>query len=234
MAVDGAKTLLECRQRLKEKLDTCFARNDDQDPRKRFARRGVTREIFEQDRLEHFLQLLYQDSADVSHPLVPANRKSIAAKIRGSADSPRCYNDVLAILFYSQCNDQTLMGFVEGLLRQIPPWPTSDCDLPLARSTASDAFGTDDGLKFWEHQFLFCPVVLKERDEVRYVDHKQSCPRPFLEEPEYIGKGAYAIVYKVKIEKGHLTNDQGVNDVSTSSSNGVSVSKRPYSGMNTQ
>lgn len=71
-----------------------------------------------------------------------------------------------------------------------------------------------------EHQFVFRPVILKEQDEVRYVDHKQSCPRPFLEEPEKIGQGAYAIVYKVRIEKGHLTNNKGVHEVGPSPPDG--------------
>lgn len=223
MAVEGAKTLLECRQLFKEKLGDCFARNDGSDPRNRFARRGVTREIFEQDRLEHFLQLLCQDSANVPHSVVSANLKSIAAKIRGATDSPPCYNNVLAILFYAQCKDESLVHFVECLLSETPSKPTSDCDLPLERSTACKAFGNDDGLKFWEQQYLFCPVILKEQDEVRYV---ALCPRPFLEEPQEIGRGTYAIVYKVRIEKGHLINDQGVNDVSTSSSDDDSIYDR--------
>lgn len=223
MAVEGAKTLRECRQLLKEKLDNCFARNDDSDPRNRFARRGVTREIFEQDRLEHFLRLLSKDRADVLHSMVPANLKSIAAKIRGDKDSPRCYNNVLAILFYSECKEESLVKFVECLLGGIPSEPISDYDLPLAESTACKAFGDDDGLKFWKHQYPFCPVILKEQDEVKYV---ASCPRPFLEKPKEIGRGAYAIVYRVTIEKGHLVNDQGVNDVNTTSPDVVSISNR--------
>lgn len=223
MAIEGAGTLSECRQLLKDKLDNCFARNDDPDPRNRFARRGVTREIFEQDRLEHFLRLLYKDTADLLHSLVPANLKSIAAKIRGLTDSPPCYNNVLAILFYSQCKDESLVKFVECLLGETPSGPTSDCDLPLGKSTACKAFGNDDGLKFWEQQYLFCPVILKEQDEVRSL---ASCPRPFLEPPKKIGQGAYAIVYRVRIEKGHLVNDQGVNDVSTTLLDEGSISNR--------
>ena len=228
MAVEGTKTLLECRQRLKEKLDGCFARKDDLDPRKRFAPRGVTREIFEQDRLEHFLRLLCQDRSDVS------SLKSIAKKIRGSEDSPRCCNNFLAILLYSQCENRSLVDYIERLSYERPSNPTFDCDLPLMRLTACEAFGNDDGHKFWEHQFLFCPVILKEQDEARYVDHMQSCPRPFLEEPKKIGRGAYANVYKVKIEKGHLINDQGVNDVGPSPPDSGSISNIGYSGMNTQ
>ena len=215
MAVEEAKTSLQCRQRLKEKLDSCFARKDDPDPRKRFARAGVTREIFEQDRLEHLLRLLYQDNADVSDSSVPNNLQGIVEKIRGSADSTCRYNNVLAILLYSQCTDRSMMNFVECLLRGRPPEPISDSDLPLTQSAAHEAFGKEDGLKFWGQQYPFCPIILKEREEVRYVDHREACPGPFLERPKKIGQGAYAIVYSVKIEKGHLINDQGVNDVGT-------------------
>lgn len=222
MAVEGAETLLECRQRLKEKLDGCFARKDDLDPQKRFARRGVTREIFEQDRLEHFLRLLYRDNSDVLHRVDSTSLQSVAKKIRGSEDSPHCCNNVLAILLYSQCKSQTMLDYTQRLLHESPLSLTYDCHLPLERSTACEAFGNDDGHNFWEHQFLFCPVILKERDEVRYVDHKQSCPRPFLEEPKKIGQGAYAVVYRVRIERGHLINDQGANDVGLSISDSSS------------
>ena len=112
--------------------------------------------------------------------------------------------------------------------------PAFDCDLPLTKPAAFEASGKDDGHNLWEHQFLFCPVVLKERDEVRYVDHKQSCPRPFLEEPEKTGQGAYAIVYKVRIEKGRLTNDQGVNEVVQAPRNDRLIPNVWYSGMNIQ
>ncbi len=232
MAVEGAKTLDECRRRLKEKLDGCFARNDD--PQKLFARRGVTREIFEQDRLCRLLLLLCHDSTDESHRVVSANLESIAKRIRGSEDSPHCCNNVLAILLYSECKDRSLRNLIEGLTDERSSNSTFDRDLPLTKSKACEAFGDEDGHKFWMHQYLFCPVILKERDEARYVDHKQSCPRPFLEEPEKIGRGAYAIVYRVKIEKGHLINDQGANDVGSSTSDQSSISNTDHSGTNTQ
>lgn len=234
MAVEAAETLLQCRQLLKEKLDRCFARKDDLDPQKRFARRGVTREIFEQERLEGFFRLLYKDSNDVSQRGVPSSLEFIAKKIRGSDDSSRCSNNFLAILLYSQCKNQSLMDFIQYLLQEAPSKPIFDCDLPLTKSTACEAFGNDDGHNFWEHQFLFCPVILTEQDEVRYVDHMQSCPRPFLEEPKKIGQGAYAVVYKVKIEKGHLINDQGVNNVGPFPSTNGSISNTNHSAMTTQ
>lgn len=149
-------------------------------------------------------------------------------------NSPPSCNNVLAILLYSQCTDQTPRVFIESLLHERSSKPAFDCDLPLTKPTACEAFGKDDGHNFWGHQFLFCPVVLKEQDEVRYVDHKQSCPRPFLEVPEKIGQGAYAIVYKVRIEKGHLTNNKGVNEVGPSPSGGRLIPNVWYSGMSMQ
>lgn len=54
-------------------------------------------------------------------------------------------------------------------------------------------------------------------DEVVYEN--DSCPLPFVEDPELIGSGSYAKVYKVKIEKGHLIMDEA-----TGSAYNVSVS----------
>ena len=231
MAIEEAQTLVECRKGLKERLDSCFTRKDDENPQKRFARRGITREIFEEKRLERLIWLLYHDSPDTSYSKVPADPKSTAKKIRGSDASPHC-NNALAILLYSECKNESIMGFIECLLLIRRSKPTFDSDLPLTKAAACEAFGTDDGPKFWERQYLFCPVILEERKEVRYVDHRDSCPCPWLDDPKEIGRGAYAIVYRVKIEKGHLINDQGANDVRPSPSNERSMSDTEDSGRN--
>ena len=199
-------TVAGYRQHLKEKLDSCFTRKDDKEPGKRFARRGVTREIFEKERLFKLLQLLIHDRK-------AADPNFVVDKIRGSVGSP-CYNNVLAILLYSRCKDETLEEFVDYLLSETSSDPVSDSELPITLDAACKAFGKDDGSKFWEDQYLFSPIVLKEGDEVTYTGHRMSCPAPFVEERKFIGQGAYAIVYKVRIEKGHLMNEQGANDVS--------------------
>ena len=228
MAVEEAKTLDECCRRLREKLVGCFERNDDIDPpQNRFAPRGKTLEIFEQDRLEHLLLLLlYSGSTDSYSPL-----EYIAKKIRGSEDSRRCCN-FLAVLIYSNCKRQNLIDFVECLLNEEPRRPCFDADLPLTKHAASEKFG-EDVPTFWEHQYLFCPVILKGEEENMYKDHKQSCPRPFVKEPEKIGQGAYAIVYKVVIAKGHLTKEGASNDVSPPLSYDGLVPEIYYSSMNT-
>ena len=228
MAVEEARTLDECCRRLRDKLGGCFERNGDEElPQNRFAPRDKTLEIFEQDRLEHLLLLLYNGSNGSKPPV-----KYIAKKIRGSEESPRCCN-FLAVLIYSHCKPQNLMDFIECLLNETPHSPCFDKDLPLTRDAALENFG-EDVPNFFEHQYFFCPVILKGQEENIYKDHKRLCPRPFVKEPKKIGQGAYAIVYKVVIAKGHLTNDEGSNDVSPPLSYVGSVPKTYYSSTNTR
>ena len=201
----------EYRQHLKKRIDNCFVRKDDEEPQKRFAPSGATREIFEQQRLFELVRFLVPDQTE-------AELNSIAEKIRGPAGSPRHYNvgynNVLATLLYAHCKNQTLRKFVEGLLLDTCSDPSCDGDLPFTKSRATDVFGDDDGQKFWEHQSLFSPVILEEQNEVIYTGQRRLCPLPFTENPKKIDQGAYAIVYRVTIEKGHLINEQGANDVS--------------------
>lgn len=205
MAADGHDTLIGYRSHLKEKLDCCFARGDGLEPEKRFARSGITSEIFDAQRLVHlFRLLLYEDLPSIDRKATK-RLGLIAEKVRGSGDSPKFCN-IVACLLYSRCRNESLRIWVESLFPEKNHDTLSDRDLPLTDLEAENAFGNEDGRNFWEHQFLFCPVVLEQGDESVYVDHRQSCPLPFLKEPEKIGKGAYAIVYKVEIERGHLVN----------------------------
>lgn len=211
----AADALFQYRRDLKVRLDGCFARKDD--PKKRFAPIGVTREIFERGRLEHLFGLLFEGQNDLSgnHDLIDLPR--LAETIRGSQDS-RSYCNVLATLLYSRCADQNLRDFARNILHEKPGILVSDDDLPLAQQAARDTFGTEDGPSFWVDQYSFCPVVLIEKDESRYLGDKASCPLPFLKEPVEIGLGAYGVVRKVIIEKGHLINrrEKFSNEVSLS------------------
>lgn len=205
--MDEARRLSECRQRLKERLDACFTRKDGRDPKKAFARRGITREIFEEGRLKHLFGLLLQSESDLAAHNNSADFKLIAERIRGSGNS-LAYCNVLATLLYSRCTNETLRRFSSEILLTEPRKPITDDDLPLTEKDACEAFGNHDGHQFWVDQYVFCPVVLKENDEARYVDDRASCPMPFIEEPEEIRRGGYAIVRRVIIEKGHLVNER--------------------------
>ena len=113
---------------------------------------------------------------------------------------------------------KSLNLFAEKLL--IDKLPDALCDdglLPLPEARLCEVFGRVDGHSFWEQQTPFRPVRLIRYDEVVYEN--DSCPLPFVEDPELIGSGSYAKVYKVKIEKGHLIMDEA-----TGSAYNVSVS----------
>lgn len=205
MEGDGHQTLAEYRFELKEVLDLCFTRKDDPDPGKRFARVGITREIFNRQRLTQLFKLLLHGNSLHIGQEAENRLQSISAKIRGSETSSKFCN-VLAILLDGRCYDETLQAWVERLSSRPSHDQIADDDLPLTRREAQIAFGREDGLNFWEKQPLFCPVILEEGEESVYVENRHLCPLPWVEGPTPIGQGSYADVYKVKIERRHLVN----------------------------
>ncbi len=211
MASNSNHSLAECRSYLKQRLDDCFTRKDDLDPSKRFARNGITKEILDKQTLFHLFKLVIYHGQDGVGATDEDTLRSLAFQIRGS-DTEKFpgYCNILATLLYARCTDACLNSWAQSLIRSSPhdsqQRPINDNHLPLTESVARDNFGYDDGHSFWEQQSLFCPIILKEFDESIYVDHNQSCRLPFVKERTKIGKGNFAIVYKVKIEKGHLVN----------------------------
>ena len=211
MASDVSHSLAGCRSYLKQRLDDCFTRGNDSQPSKRFARNGVTREIFDQQILFQLLKLIIYQA---HYEIIAKDEdflRSLACEIR-SSETKTCsgYCNILATLLYARCTDGGLKTWALSLLprssHDCPQRPVSDSDLPLTKSAAQDNFGHNDGCSFWEQQYLFCPITLTKFDESVYVDHKKSCCLPFTEERELIGKGSFALVYKVKIAKGHMVN----------------------------
>ena len=210
MVDDPHKSLAECRSYLKQRLDCCFARGDD--PTKRFAPNGVTKEILDQWTLFQLLKhIVYPETYQID-AVDEASLKSLVRKIRGlETTTSRGYCNVLATFLYMRCTDDCLQSWAQDLAQDIAPndqyRPICDNDLPLTRSAALEKFGHDDGQSFWEQQYLFCPITLKEFDESIYVDAKKSCRLPFRQERIKIGKGSFATVYKVEIETGHMVNE---------------------------
>ncbi|KAK4693582.1 hypothetical protein P7C71_g3846, partial [Lecanoromycetidae sp. Uapishka_2] len=156
---------------------------------------------------------------DESHDTLPGYRthlKELLDECLNRKDDPdpkkrfarRGFCNVLATLIYARCTDESLRNFGEDVMNDTVDQRLRDRNLPLENNAACEIFGHDDGNSFWEHQFLFCPVVLVKGDETIYVDEKQSCPLPFCEEPEQIGRGTYSRVYKAIVEAGHLITDK--------------------------
>ena len=211
MAPESQYSLAEYRKDLQQRLDDCFSRRDDPDPSKRFARNGVTKEILDGQVLFQILKLLIYQGDDGADATDDDYIRSLALEIRGSetGTSPG-YCNILGTLLYARCTNDCLKTWAKSLL---PPSshcphqkPADDNDLPLSKLAARSNFGHDDGHTFWEQQYLFCPITLKESDESVYVGLKQCCRLPFLEERTKIAKGSYAIVYKVNVASGHMVN----------------------------
>ena len=198
-------TLAGYRNHLKERLDGCFTRADDPDPRKRFARRGITREILEEQRLIHLFSLLYNTGKDNLNLESKDRVESIVGKIRGDEGS-LAYCNALATLLYACCSDKSLRTLAEGLLDGQIPEVLSDNGRPLPKEKLCSIFGVNDGHDVWEHQSLFRPVLLMAYDENVYEG--ESSPLPLVEDPVKLGSGSFATVYKVKIEEGHLIMDK--------------------------
>ena len=205
MASGDHDTLAGYRNHLKEVLDGCFTRADDPDPRKRFARRGITRQILEEQRLIHLFGSLYSAGNDNLDSKSKDRVISIARKIRGHGGSV-AYCNALATLLYARCSDKSLRTLGEGVLHGKLPEALSDDGRPLLKDELLDIFGEDDGLAAWEHQSLFRPVLLMVYDENIYEG--EFSPLPFVKDPEPLGSGSFAEVDKVKIEQGHLIMDK--------------------------
>lgn len=209
MSSNTHQSLPEYRGYLKEKLDDCFTRKDGQNPSERFARNGVTEEIFDKQTLFLLLKLIIDRGPSETDATHQDFLLSLVWRIKGSeTESLPCCCNILATLLYARCTDNCLKTWATSSLpnksHDREQRLISDADLPLTLFEARATFGYDDGHSFWEQQALFCPVTLKEFDESVY---EQSCPLPFAEKRVSIGRGNYAKVYRVKIEKGHMINE---------------------------
>ena len=215
MAPVDHNSLAGYRTHLKELLDGCLTRANDPDPRKRFARRGITREKLEEQRLTNLFDFLYIAGSDKLDSKSQDRVRSIAKKIRGSGESS-AYCNILATLLHARCSDESLRTLGERVLAGRLPEALSDHGRGLPKDELCSIFGVDDGLALWEHQSLFRPVVLTGYDENVYDD--ESSPLPFVEAPVRIGRGTYATVYKVKIDEGHLIMDKATGSAYNESS----------------
>ncbi|KAL4940358.1 kinase-like domain-containing protein [Aspergillus oleicola] len=114
-------------------------------------------------------------------------------------------------------DDRTLRQFLELLTTHQTPADRPRLDdqkLPISLEEAQLHF-PQQADNFFDAQFEFCAIVLGGEETVIYQDDfRLQCPLPFRER-KIIGRGPYAQVYKVKIERGHIRlpeNDNGINE----------------------
>ncbi|KAJ5765990.1 uncharacterized protein N7511_003606 [Penicillium nucicola] len=110
----------------------------------------------------------------------------------------------LAILIFTSCTIATARTFTIKLLAPTDTeWPQSLSILPADRESLESIFGepvTPD--KILSTQACFCPIMICKKKN----DHIESLEReclPYLEQ-ELRGKGAFGMVYRVKIAQRHF------------------------------
>jgi hypothetical protein len=109
---------------------------------------------------------------------------------------------ILTILIYIGCDTSVLQDF-RRLFVSNSTLTTRDSDLPIQLSVAHALLGATLGYQFYNKQFIFCPVVLKEDEEIECIGEQQWCRLPFID-CEFLGSGSSGRVSKVTIPKGHF------------------------------
>lgn len=114
---------------------------------------------------------------------------------------------ILAILLYIPCDTSILQDFRSLFTSNSHP-AKRDSDLPLEESAARNLFGDNLGRRFYRKQFTFCPVVLKEDEEVKYMGRQQWCRLPIIDHA-FLGSGSSGYVSKITIPRRHFYSSRG-------------------------
>ena len=85
----------------------------------------------------------------------------------------------------------------------------SDNDLPFAQDESIKLFG-QRGRKFYDAQFVWCPIILQKHIKMDYLGYKGSCPLPRLSKIRIAG-GSFGEVSKVEIERGHIEDSHSIS-----------------------
>lgn len=191
-----------CRRIYREIYDKLEKKNEEQ---YRFAPRGTIKLLFQRDG-HQLLRYLFRS-------LVPAgqlvqNDVTISEDWFITLVEDRKLSNFWGTLVFATCSVDAALAALQGLVAA-PTWPVLGIDttklgiLPLKRTQLIDLFGDEvDADRFFSKQACFCPVVLRNREEVIVQD--ASCQRlPYLEET-FLGEGSFGKVYRVKVAKNHF------------------------------
>ncbi|KGO36018.1 hypothetical protein PEX1_080440 [Penicillium expansum] len=175
----------------------------------RFAPHGTAEKVLQPEVLRQFFRSLLLDDMPINADLdFDFNEENLIDNMR-----ERKLHNFLAILIFTSCTIEAARTFTIKLLAQTG-WSPNLCSLPAERESLTEIFGeqvTPD--KFMAQQACFCPIVIRNKTEVRIQGLDRQC-LPYLEQ-HYLGEGAQGTVYRVKIATRHFydpdingTNDQ--------------------------
>ena len=181
------------------RIETCIQLKHD--PPKRFAPYGAVNSLL-RDR-QHELRELFRQLFDLRNVISFRLERIINRTLGADNQRPGLCN-ILATLLFMRGGASILKQFEVFILSSEAVSSYTDDNLPFDLETCKKLFPVGGrGGDFFREQFQFCPVVLKKHQDVICQGHKASCPLPCLKE-EPIGSGAFGVVYKVLIERGHL------------------------------
>lgn len=197
--MDLASAFEAIRDDLAAKL-TSRLQNVDGNPEKKFAPRNSAQDILssEYQKLNRF----YVSVKACSGHLVD----NVAANFFAQnlcQDDERPLQRIFSILL---CMGMTSFDFerFEQLDQNI-----CDNDLPFTQDKSIQLF-RQHGQKFYDAQFVWCPIILCKDRKMNYTGYKDSCPLPRLSKMR-IGGGSFGEVSEVEIESGHI---EGRNSLS--------------------
>ncbi|KAL9031170.1 MAG: hypothetical protein Q9180_006829, partial [Flavoplaca navasiana] len=187
--------------------------NIDHDPNRRFAPRNLARNVFDSshDQLRR-LRISAQHLACTSNQVIPTAVCNAADFIALLSKNDRCsIHRIFATLL---CIHMSLPLFQRFLSIFLPVPETTensvyDIHLPISLATATQLF-EDDGRRFYDKQFVWSPITLREREKVEYLDDQRLCPIPRLSK-KFLGSGAFGEVNEVELAEGSIEYRTGLS-----------------------
>lgn len=115
--------------------------------------------------------------------------------------------NLIGTLLFATCSIHAAKAVVRVLIA--PPTITKDqaslSELPLSRNRLEQLFpDANDADRFSSQQACFCPVVLRDKDEVVILDAR-SYRLPYLSE-ELRGEGSFGKVFRIEVARNHFWN----------------------------
>lgn len=188
---DTEEAFLRAKNKIAQKLRAALQLKDI--PEETFLPFGKAKDIILEQSLDDLTELCYSArDAGAENDQDPA---SIIDVIRRDKTNQTCL--ALAVLLSIDTFSLTHWTRFRDYLKK----PSQG--LPLEKDDAREAFGRPLGDKFFDEQFIFCPVVLQENTVNIYKGTRSKCKLPYLEQSK-LGSGSFGVVYKIRMPQGHL------------------------------
>ncbi|EWZ89461.1 serine/threonine protein kinase [Fusarium oxysporum f. sp. lycopersici MN25] len=172
----------------------------------KFATRGMVKYVLSPSNLEAVYRALKAANAKMPTDTDQVNARKFAEKVK-----EKKLQHFLAVLIYAKCSIDAIKEFLDTLVfGNKAEFQEEDQEtpnlLPASKEFLERLFSRPpDRRDFFDEQRPFCTLVLGSLDLVMIRSDDQKS-LPWLEQ-EQIGSGAFGVVYKVTIPKGHLTTD---------------------------